>query len=112
MAPLCLYSHLANGSMSLNHHILQLTLISPLLFLHISERDSGLMGGRDRGGRMSDMGPDKTDSDWRARPSADADDGPRRDDAVGESESGLILFVLQHPYLRHTHHQGDSVTSL
>uniref|UniRef100_A0A7N8XKK3 Eukaryotic translation initiation factor 4B n=1 Tax=Mastacembelus armatus TaxID=205130 RepID=A0A7N8XKK3_9TELE len=50
------------------------------------ERDSGLMGGRDRGGRMADAGPDKTDSDWRARPSADADDGPpRRDDAFGES---------------------------
>ncbi|XP_022058638.1 eukaryotic translation initiation factor 4Ba isoform X1 [Acanthochromis polyacanthus] len=49
------------------------------------ERDSGPMGGRDRGGRMGDMGPDKTDSDWRARPSADADDGPpRRDDAFGE----------------------------
>ncbi|XP_026162504.1 eukaryotic translation initiation factor 4Ba isoform X2 [Mastacembelus armatus] len=49
------------------------------------ERDSGLMGGRDRGGRMADAGPDKTDSDWRARPSADADDGPpRRDDAFGE----------------------------
>uniref|UniRef100_A0A672J0N4 Eukaryotic translation initiation factor 4B n=1 Tax=Salarias fasciatus TaxID=181472 RepID=A0A672J0N4_SALFA len=49
------------------------------------ERDSGMMGGRDRGGRMADMGPDKTDSDWRARPSADADDGPpRRDDAFGE----------------------------
>uniref|UniRef100_A0A665SW80 Eukaryotic translation initiation factor 4B n=1 Tax=Echeneis naucrates TaxID=173247 RepID=A0A665SW80_ECHNA len=49
------------------------------------ERDSGPMGGRDRGGRMADMGPDKTDSDWRARPSADNDDGPpRRDDAFGE----------------------------
>ncbi|KAM7401849.1 hypothetical protein PAMP_017126 [Pampus punctatissimus] len=48
------------------------------------ERD-GHMGGRDRGGRMADMGPDKTDSDWRARPSADADDGPpKRDDAFGE----------------------------
>ncbi|XP_012725959.2 eukaryotic translation initiation factor 4Ba isoform X1 [Fundulus heteroclitus] len=48
------------------------------------ERD-GSMGGRDRGGRMADMGPDKTDSDWRARPSADSDDGPpRRDDAFGE----------------------------
>ncbi|KAM9759535.1 eukaryotic translation initiation factor 4Ba isoform 2-T2 [Menidia menidia] len=48
------------------------------------ERD-GIMGGRDRGGRMADMGPDKTDSDWRARPSADADDGPpKRDDAFGE----------------------------
>lgn len=46
------------------------------------------MGGRDRGGRLSDMGPDKTDTDWRARPSADNDDGPnRRDDAFGESES-------------------------
>lgn len=51
------------------------------------------MGGRDRGGRMSDMGPDKTDTDWRARPSADADDGPpKRDDAFGESESELALF--------------------
>ncbi|XP_071385023.1 eukaryotic translation initiation factor 4Ba isoform X3 [Centroberyx affinis] len=49
------------------------------------ERDNGPMGGRDRGGRMADMGPDKTDSDWRARPSADADDGPpKRDDAFGE----------------------------
>lgn len=48
------------------------------------------MGGRDRG-RMSDMGPDKTDTDWRARPSGEFDDGPpRRDDAFGESE----LFVL------------------
>lgn len=36
---------------------------------------------------MSDMGPDKTDTDWRARPSGDSDDGPhRRDDAFGESE--------------------------
>ncbi|CAF96690.1 unnamed protein product, partial [Tetraodon nigroviridis] len=49
------------------------------------ERDSGLMGGRDRGGRMSDMGPDKTDTDWRARPSADTDDSHhRKDDAFGE----------------------------
>ncbi|XP_037106887.1 eukaryotic translation initiation factor 4Ba [Syngnathus acus] len=50
------------------------------------ERDSGMMGGRDRGGRMADMGPDKTDSDWRARPSGEeSDDGPpRRDDAFGE----------------------------
>lgn len=48
------------------------------------ERDNGSMGGRDRG-RMGDLGPDKTDSDWRARPSADADDGPpKRDDAFGE----------------------------
>lgn len=36
---------------------------------------------------MSDMGPDKTDTDWRARPSADSDDGHhRKDDAFGESE--------------------------
>ncbi|XP_051931932.1 eukaryotic translation initiation factor 4Ba isoform X1 [Hippocampus zosterae] len=50
------------------------------------ERDGGMMGGRDRGGRMGDMGPDKTDSDWRARPSGDTDDDapPRRDDAFGE----------------------------
>ncbi|XP_077428372.1 eukaryotic translation initiation factor 4Ba isoform X2 [Vanacampus margaritifer] len=49
------------------------------------ERDSGMMGGRDRGGRMADMGPDKTDSDWRARPSGESDDAPpRRDDAFGE----------------------------
>lgn len=62
------------------------------------------MGGRDRGGRMADMGPDKTDSDWRARPSSDADDGPpRRDDAFGESQFvslfcfGLVLNkVLSH----------------
>uniref|UniRef100_A0A671XHA8 Eukaryotic translation initiation factor 4B n=1 Tax=Sparus aurata TaxID=8175 RepID=A0A671XHA8_SPAAU len=47
------------------------------------ERDGGM--GRDRGGRMSDMGPDKTDTDWRARPTVEADDGPqRRDDAFGE----------------------------
>lgn len=46
------------------------------------------MGGRDRGGRMSDMGPDKTDTDWRARPSSDQEDKPpRRDDAFGESKS-------------------------
>lgn len=61
--------------------------------LHTLERD-GLMGGRDRGGRMSDMGPDKTDSDWRARPSADVDDGPpRRDDAFGESKSELGIGI-------------------
>uniref|UniRef100_G3NZ46 Eukaryotic translation initiation factor 4B n=1 Tax=Gasterosteus aculeatus aculeatus TaxID=481459 RepID=G3NZ46_GASAC len=49
------------------------------------ERDNGSMGGRDRGGRMSDMGPDKTDTDWRARPSSDADDGPpKREEAFGE----------------------------
>ncbi|XP_020502550.1 eukaryotic translation initiation factor 4Ba isoform X2 [Labrus bergylta] len=49
------------------------------------ERDGGSMGGRDRGGRMGDMGPDKTDTDWRARPSGDTEDAPpRRDDAFGE----------------------------
>ncbi|XP_056130997.1 eukaryotic translation initiation factor 4Ba isoform X2 [Lampris incognitus] len=48
------------------------------------ERDNGHMGGRDRGGRMADMGPDKTDSDWRARPSADDEGPPKRDDAFGE----------------------------
>uniref|UniRef100_A0A8D3D2N2 Eukaryotic translation initiation factor 4B n=1 Tax=Scophthalmus maximus TaxID=52904 RepID=A0A8D3D2N2_SCOMX len=47
------------------------------------ERD-GPMGGRDRGGRMGDMGPDKTDVDWRARPSGDDDGPPKRDDAFGE----------------------------
>lgn len=56
-----------------------------------SERDSGSMGGRDRGGRMSDMGPDKTDTDWRARPSGDSDDSHhRKDDAFGESQSFRI----------------------
>ncbi|TRZ02541.1 hypothetical protein DNTS_026587 [Danionella cerebrum] len=53
------------------------------------ERDSGPMSGRDRDrdrdrGRGMDFGPDKTDSDWRARPSGDQDDGPRRDDGYGE----------------------------
>ncbi len=37
------------------------------------------------------MGPDKTDSDWRARPKSDSDDGPRRDDAFGERKQ---LFHL------------------
>ncbi|XP_010893255.3 eukaryotic translation initiation factor 4B isoform X1 [Esox lucius] len=53
-------------------------------------RDNGQMGGRDRMGRMGDMGgPDKTDSDdWRARPSADADDGPpkREESAFGSRD--------------------------
>lgn len=58
------------------------------------------MGGRDRGGRMSDMGPDKTDTDWRARPSADSDDGPqRRDDAFGERESTAIIIFNLSPAL-------------
>lgn len=46
------------------------------------------MSGRDRGrggGGGGDGGPDKTDSDWRARPSAEQDDGPRRDNGFGES---------------------------
>lgn len=48
------------------------------------------MSGRDRDrdrGRGGDGGPDKTDSDWRARPSVEQDDGPRRDDGFGESAS-------------------------
>ncbi|XP_021424253.2 eukaryotic translation initiation factor 4B isoform X5 [Oncorhynchus mykiss] len=53
-------------------------------------RDNGQMGGRDRMGRMGDMaGPDKTDSDdWRARPTADADDGPpkREESAFGSRD--------------------------
>ncbi|XP_056606588.1 eukaryotic translation initiation factor 4Bb [Triplophysa dalaica] len=50
------------------------------------ERDSGSMMGRDRDrGRGMDLGgPDKTDSDWRARPSSEQDDGPRKDDSYGE----------------------------
>ncbi|XP_033822225.2 eukaryotic translation initiation factor 4B-like isoform X1 [Periophthalmus magnuspinnatus] len=51
------------------------------------ERDNGPMGGRDRGGRMSDMGPDKTDSDWRARPAGDTEDAPpRREDSYGSRD--------------------------
>ncbi|XP_048872981.1 eukaryotic translation initiation factor 4Ba isoform X1 [Brienomyrus brachyistius] len=46
------------------------------------ERDDRSMSGRDR--NRGDGGPDKTDSDWRARPASDSDDGPRRDDAFGE----------------------------
>ncbi|XP_051986603.1 eukaryotic translation initiation factor 4Bb isoform X2 [Xyrauchen texanus] len=49
------------------------------------ERDNGQMSGRDRDrGRMMDSGPDKTDSDWRARPSGEQDDGPRRDEGFGD----------------------------
>ncbi|XP_027029913.1 eukaryotic translation initiation factor 4B-like isoform X2 [Tachysurus fulvidraco] len=49
------------------------------------ERDGGSMSGRDRDrGRGGDGGPDKTDSDWRARPSGEQDDGPRRDEGFGE----------------------------
>lgn len=53
------------------------------------------MSGRDRN-RSIDMGPDKTDSDWRARPSVDMDEGPRRDDAYGEREN--ILFQLPNKF--------------
>lgn len=54
------------------------------------------MGGRDRGGRMSDLGPDKTDTDWRARPSSDADDGPpKREEAFGESESRSVCVRVR-----------------
>ena len=48
------------------------------------------MGGRDRGGRMSDLGPDKTDTDWRARPSSDDDGPPKREEAFGESEFHFV----------------------
>lgn len=53
------------------------------------ERDGGSMSGRDRDrdrGRGMDGGPDKTDSDWRARPSGEQDDGPRKDDGYGDSQ--------------------------
>ncbi|KAL0977830.1 hypothetical protein UPYG_G00161840 [Umbra pygmaea] len=53
-------------------------------------RDNGQMGGRDRMGRMGDMGgPDKTDSDdWRARPPSDSDDRPpkREESAFGSRD--------------------------
>uniref|UniRef100_A0A673HXB8 Eukaryotic translation initiation factor 4B n=1 Tax=Sinocyclocheilus rhinocerous TaxID=307959 RepID=A0A673HXB8_9TELE len=56
------------------------------------ERDSGSMMGRDRDrGRGMDSGPDKTDSDWRARPSGDLDDGPRRDDGYGDMQVNFSL---------------------
>lgn len=48
------------------------------------------MSGRDRN-RSTDMGPDKTDSDWRARPSGDVDEGPRRDDSYGEREQFYLI---------------------
>ncbi|XP_005162013.2 eukaryotic translation initiation factor 4Ba isoform X1 [Danio rerio] len=48
------------------------------------ERDDRSVSGRDRNRSDRDMGPDKTDSDWRARPKSEADDGPRRDDAFAE----------------------------
>uniref|UniRef100_A0A8C2IIH4 Eukaryotic translation initiation factor 4B n=1 Tax=Cyprinus carpio TaxID=7962 RepID=A0A8C2IIH4_CYPCA len=48
------------------------------------ERDERSSSGRDRNRSERDLGPDKTDSDWRARPKSDSDDGPRRDEAFGE----------------------------
>lgn len=51
------------------------------------------MSGRDRN-RSIDMGPDKTDSDWRARPSGDVDEGPRKDDGYGERELGFSCIQL------------------
>ncbi|XP_027000712.1 eukaryotic translation initiation factor 4Ba isoform X3 [Tachysurus fulvidraco] len=48
-----------------------------------NDKDDRSMSGRDRN-RSIDMGPDKTDSDWRARPSGDVDEGPRKDDGYGE----------------------------
>ncbi|MFT7801145.1 eukaryotic translation initiation factor 4B-like [Arapaima gigas] len=50
------------------------------------ERDSGFMSGRDRDRDRDrfDGGPDRTDSDWRARPSTDSDDGPRRDGSFSD----------------------------
>lgn len=59
------------------------------------------MSGRDRN-RSIDMGPDKTDSDWRARPCADTDEGPRRDDAYGEREQ--YQFTKQLNFVSVLHH--------
>lgn len=46
------------------------------------------------------MGPDKTDSDWRARPKSDSDDGPRKDDAFGERKQlfHLTSILLEKEY--------------
>uniref|UniRef100_A0A672QBT2 Eukaryotic translation initiation factor 4B n=1 Tax=Sinocyclocheilus grahami TaxID=75366 RepID=A0A672QBT2_SINGR len=55
------------------------------------ERDERSVSGWDRNRSERDMGPDKTDSDWRARPKSDSDDGPRKDDAFGERKQ---LFHL------------------
>lgn len=50
---------------------------------------------RDRGRGMDLGGPDKTDSDWRARPSSEQDDGPRKDDSYGDSTfSSRIRFQV------------------
>ncbi len=57
------------------------------------------MMGRDRDrSRMMDSGPDKTDSDWRARPSGDQDDGPRKDDAFADSKLNTSkLYIMLKP---------------
>lgn len=66
--------------------------IFTIIFVFLcSERDDRSMSGRDRNRSERDMGPDKTDSDWRARPKSDSDDGPRRDDAFGERKQFLNL---------------------
>uniref|UniRef100_A0A4W4EUS8 Eukaryotic translation initiation factor 4B n=1 Tax=Electrophorus electricus TaxID=8005 RepID=A0A4W4EUS8_ELEEL len=56
------------------------------------ERDDRSTMGRDRN-RGGDLGPDKTDSDWRARPSTDTDEGPRRDDSYAEREEYFNLQI-------------------
>lgn len=61
---------------------------------YFSERDERSMSGRERNRGDRDMGPDKTDSDWRARPKTDGDDGPRRDDAFGERKQLFKPAVL------------------
>ncbi|XP_028681699.1 eukaryotic translation initiation factor 4Ba isoform X1 [Erpetoichthys calabaricus] len=49
------------------------------------DREERSMSGRDRDRNRGDSGPDKTDSDWRARPSGDDDGRPRRgEDSFGE----------------------------
>ncbi|XP_062854033.1 eukaryotic translation initiation factor 4Bb isoform X2 [Trichomycterus rosablanca] len=51
------------------------------------ERDGGGMSGWDRDrGRGGDGGPDKTDSDWRARPSVEQDDGALKDNGYGSRD--------------------------
>lgn len=71
------------------------------------ERDGGMMSGRDRG-RGGDLGPDKTDSDWRARPSAD--DGPRKDDDYGESMSLQSFLLVYIAILHFSYCSCDPVT--
>ena len=49
---------------------------------------------------MSDLGPDKTDTDWRARPVNEDDAPPKKEDAFGEREtcpsvsSNIACYVL------------------